>query len=136
MKPPKITVIMADQSLEYRKALNVLLKYEGIKVIGEAGSASELLNLLKSEVPDVLIYDELSYSENFSIVAKSLFAIAPDLKILILSLDNSDGYINDYIKNGVFGFCDKNMKNYDDLTEAIKLVSSGKKYFPVLNSTL
>ena len=130
MGSPKITAIIADQSQIFRTALSEFLLFESIKVIGEAGNTRELIEVLQQKVPDILIYDEFSYNENFKFTAESLFAVAPGIKILVLSLDNSDACVNFYIEQGASGFCDKNMKNYDELVQAIKLVCSGKKFFP------
>ena len=130
MRAPKIKVIIADQSQVFRTALAEFLTQNKIEVIGEAGNNKDLLKLLQHQFPDVLIYDEFSYDTRFKEVAKHLFATAPGLKILFVSLDNSDAQINFYHEQGAYGYCDKIMADYNHLIKALKSVSSGKKFFP------
>ncbi|MCC6370740.1 MAG: response regulator transcription factor [Bacteroidia bacterium] len=122
----RLTTIVADNNRYYSRALTEFLSANKIDVIAQAETKDQILSALASETPDVLIYDYLSYSERFENTMSLLLNAVPDLKVLVVSLDNSEGDVKLYLSCGAKGFCDKNIKDYQDLVNAIKKVSSGE----------
>jgi DNA-binding NarL/FixJ family response regulator len=52
-----VRVVLADDSVLLRAGVAELLRLEGFEVVGEAGDAEELLALVRSERPDVVVVD-------------------------------------------------------------------------------
>ena len=52
-----VRIVLADDTVLLRAGLAELLRIEGFDVVGEAGDAPELLELVRAELPDVAVVD-------------------------------------------------------------------------------
>jgi DNA-binding NarL/FixJ family response regulator len=57
MEPNTIRIALADDDVLLREGLARLLEGSGFEVVGQAGDASELLELVRASTPDVVIVD-------------------------------------------------------------------------------
>jgi DNA-binding NarL/FixJ family response regulator len=57
MEPQTIRIALADDDVLLREGLARLLEGSGFEVVGQAGDASELLELVRASRPDVVIVD-------------------------------------------------------------------------------
>ena len=57
MEPPTIRIALADDDVLLREGLARLLEGSGFDVVGQAGDAPELLELVRAQTPDVVIVD-------------------------------------------------------------------------------
>lgn len=57
MEPHSIRIALADDDVLLREGLARLLDGSGFEVVGQAGDASELLELVRASTPDVVIVD-------------------------------------------------------------------------------
>ena len=57
MEPPTIRIALADDDVLLREGLARLLEGSGFDVVGQAGDAPELLELVRAQNPDVVIVD-------------------------------------------------------------------------------
>jgi DNA-binding NarL/FixJ family response regulator len=57
MEPHTIRIALADDDVLLREGLTRLLEGSGFVVVGQAGDADELLELVRSQTPDVVIVD-------------------------------------------------------------------------------
>jgi DNA-binding NarL/FixJ family response regulator len=57
MEPPRIRIALADDDVLLREGLARLLEGSGFDVVGQAGDAPELLELVRAQTPDVVIVD-------------------------------------------------------------------------------
>jgi DNA-binding NarL/FixJ family response regulator len=57
MEPPTIRIALADDDVLLREGLVRLLEGSGFDVVGQAGDAPELLELVRAQTPDVVIVD-------------------------------------------------------------------------------
>jgi serine/threonine-protein kinase len=55
--PAAIRVVLADDSVLLREGIAVLLEQAGLEVVGQAGTATELLDLIESTLPNIAIVD-------------------------------------------------------------------------------
>ncbi len=80
-------VLLADDRLEVRSALGLLLENElGFTVVGEAASATALLSRVESAQPDVVLLDwELPGLPGTKLV-EALRSRRPSLTIVVLSV--------------------------------------------------
>ena len=83
-------ILIADPDTASRKALALLLTRKlGVEIILEATEADSLSALIKATAPDVLLLDDCLPGLNHPETCQLLRATFPDLKIALLSLDES-----------------------------------------------
>ncbi len=100
-----IRVMIADDQGIVRDGLNMILSlYEEINVIAEAANGEELLALLQSQVPDVILMDIRMPVMNGFDATKIVKHQYPGVKVIILTTFNEDEYIFSGLKNGADGY--------------------------------
>lgn len=124
-----IKVILVDDHRIVRDGIRMLIEdMEGIAVISEAGSAREMLAILKDKTPDVAIID-ISMPDMSGIeLTEHLKEHNPGIRVLILSMYTSEDFIFNSIKAGASGYLPKNTTK-NELQEAIRSIASGNEYF-------
>lgn len=133
-----IRLLIADDHVVVRQALCETLKSKkNYEIIGQAGNGEELLDLLKSENPDVIIMD-LSMPKVDGITA--LNQLRNDLNnkvpVLILTADEAEHRVKAALKAGATGYVPKNAA-IEELEFAIESLIDGKTYLsPSITSTL
>ena len=83
-----VRVVLADDSLLFREGLARLLDVEGLLVVGQAGNSEELLQLVESTLPDVVVTDIRMPPTNTNeglVAARKVRADHPDIGVLLLS---------------------------------------------------
>lgn len=125
----KITLILVDDHQLVRDGIKALLHgTDDIEIIGEASCGKELFELLNTLKPDLLIMD-ISLPEISGIeITRTLGRDFPGIKILMLSMYNSEDFILNSIKAGAKGYLPKNTSR-NELLEAIYAIHSGEDFF-------
>ncbi len=125
----EIKIALVDDHQIVRDGIKSLLSGEtGIKIIGEANSAYELFELLKTIVPDIVLLDISLPTMSGIEVSKVLSKDYPEIKILMLSMYTSEDFIFNALKSGIQGYLPKNTTR-DELVVAIKEIYQGNEYF-------
>jgi DNA-binding NarL/FixJ family response regulator len=128
----KIDLVITDDHKLFRKGLNSLLSdFEFIGNVYEASNGLELLELLQSadSIPDIILLD-LQMPEMDGIEAnKELRKLYPDIKVIILTMEDDAQLMLHLIKQGVNGYLMKDA-DPDELGTAIKKVIEKDFYFP------
>jgi len=125
----KIKIILIDDHQIVRDGIKSLLSdNDNIEIIGEAKDAYELFELLKSQLPDVVLLDISLPTMSGIEVSKILSADFPQIKILMLSMYTSEDFIFNALKSGIHGYLPKNTTQ-KELLEAINSVYNGHEYF-------
>ncbi len=125
----EIKIILVDDHQIVRDGIKALLADSlNIKVIGEVKSAYELFDLLKTQIPDIVLLDVSLPTMSGIEVSKILSSHFPKIKKLMLSMYTSEDFIFNAIKSGVNGYLPKNITR-DELLQAINEVSDGREYF-------
>ena len=122
-------IILVDDHMLVRDGIKALLSDNSdICILGEASNGKELLNMLKSSKPHMLLLDislpDYSGIELCEIIRNEY----PEINVLFLSMYTSEDYIFNSIKAGAKGYLPKNISRAELLT-AIARVSEGKEYF-------
>ncbi len=127
MKSKKRVVIAEDHQL-FREGLKALLLANGdLEVVAEAQDGLEAIRCVRKHLPDLLLLD-LSMPRLSGIsVVKDLRTQYPDMKILVLTIHESDQYVLETFKAGVNGYCIKDASR-EELLMAIESVISGKTF--------
>jgi DNA-binding NarL/FixJ family response regulator len=124
-----IKLIIADDHRMFRESIRKLLVVEKIAdVIGEASNGKELLSLLETNHPEMVLMD-ISMPEMDGIEAtKKALEKYPELKILTLSSFGDEKYYFNMIEAGAKGFILKNA-SMAELQNAIVEVANGGSWF-------
>jgi len=125
----KMKIAIVDDHKILRNGLKILLQsMENTEVVIEASNGKEFIEQLQQTVPDLVIIDinmpVMSGDEAVRIARKML----PDLKFIVLSMNNEAQYFKEMNDLGVDGYIIKE-SDYDELEHAIETVMKGGKYF-------
>ena len=130
MNPPAktIKVILADDHTLVRAGIRALLeKLPAVNVIGEASDGREVLSLLKTQRPDVVVMDIAMPGLNGLEAAERMTRDFPGVRIIILSMHNNEEYVVRALKAGVAGYLLKKAATAE-LETALNEVVRGKIY--------
>jgi two-component system nitrate/nitrite response regulator NarL len=121
----KIRVMLADDHGILREGVrSILQRDEELEVVDEAGERNEVVEIVATAKPDVLVLDlvmpGLEGLEVFRLVREQ----SPETKILVFSGYMSDELIVQCLQAGAKGYLAKTAKS-SDLVGAIKVVNSG-----------
>lgn len=115
---PKINLLLVDDHKLFRKAMVRLLKtFSKIGEVWEADNGKECIDMMKYPV-DVLLLDLEMPRMNGAEVAEYLIPRYPDLKIIVLTMHDSEKYILHMLEMGVHSFLLKNT-DPEELEKAI-----------------
>ena len=123
-----VNVLLADDHPIVRQGLRNLLASEpDFKVIGEASDGLKAIELVNELRPDVLVVDLMMPALNGLEVIRRAKHDLPDLRIIVLSMQNADAYIVDSFKLGASGYVLKDT-GPAELIQAIRDVVAGQRY--------
>jgi len=130
----KIKIILADDHRIFRDGIKSLLSdNDFINIIGEASSGDELLSMLKTQNPDVVIVDITMPGLSGIEVTKQISILFPDIKIMILSMHTDEEFVINSVKAGANGYLPKDTSK-EELLDAIKIIFEGGEYYSKLVS--
>jgi len=126
MKP--FTIIIADDHIMMRDGIKHLIeKVEGLTVIAEAGDGHSLLNLLKKDVPDLVIMDISMPGLQGIEATQEIHFLYPETRVLILSMHKKADFISRALTAGACGYLIKEDSG-EELIQAIEQIRKGKTY--------
>jgi DNA-binding NarL/FixJ family response regulator len=125
----KIKIILVDDHQLVRDGIKALLSgTSDIEIIGEASDGKELFQQLATLKPDLLIMD-ISLPDISGIeITKKICQDFPGIKVMMLSMYNSEDFILNSIKAGAKGYLPKNTSR-NELLEAIYAIQSGEDFY-------
>ncbi|HPM28810.1 MAG TPA: response regulator transcription factor [Chryseolinea sp.] len=122
------SVYIADDHTLFRKAMvNLIRTFEKVKQIKDAENGKELLNLIKHEPPHVAIIDLQMPIMDGTEASEQILQKYPDVKIIILTMHDSEKYILHMMEMGVHAFLLKNTEP-EELEKAIYSVAEKDFY--------
>lgn len=120
-----IRVFLLDDHEVVREGLRALLESTGtIEVVGEAGTAAEAIARIPALHPDVAVLDARLPDGSGIEVCRSVRAVDPSIRALILTSYDDDEALFAAIMAGAAGYVLKDVKGLD-LVAAIKQVADG-----------
>lgn len=124
-----IRVVLADDHVFVRDGIKSLLENESnIIVVGEATDGQEALTVVATEKPDLLIVDiRMPQYTGIEVVEKIRQENNP-VKIVVLSMHESEEYVLQSIKAGADGYLLKGASK-EEFLKALHTVANGGKYF-------
>ncbi|HSU51605.1 MAG TPA: response regulator transcription factor [Segetibacter sp.] len=124
----KIKVLVTDDHALFRAGVKASLShYPDIEFIGEAENGMQLLNLVKSLHPDVILLDiQMPIMDGIATLPE-VKKILPDARIIMLTMNDDIGMISKLMEIGANSYLIKNSDS-ETIYEAIKTVFA-KEYF-------
>ena len=124
----KIRVFMADDHLILREGIRLLLeKVSDIEMVGEAGDGEEAVAKVEQLVPDVVLMDITMPGLNGLEATQQIKQKNPEIRVLILTMHETDQYLSGMLKAGASGYVVKTTTT-SDLISAIRAVHQGDVY--------
>jgi DNA-binding NarL/FixJ family response regulator len=126
-----IRVVLADDSVLLREGIASLLERKGFEIVGQAGTAEDLLLKVRSYKPDVAIVDikmPPTQTDEGLRAAKEIRETYPDTAVLVLSQYVEQGYALELLQEsaeGVGYLLKDRVYDLADFVAAVKRVAEG-----------
>jgi two-component system response regulator NreC len=108
---------------------SILSDCEGVTVEAEAASGEQTLAILESVKADIVLLDIIMPGIGGVETARRIRRDYPDVKILVISSENSEDALRQLVEIGINGFISKQQSGDTELVEAIRNISCGLEYF-------
>jgi DNA-binding NarL/FixJ family response regulator len=124
-----LNILLAEDHNIVRNGIRMLLESDQeIAIVGEAVNGKEVLDIVKT-LPEIdIILTDINMPEIDGItLIKMAKGINPQLKLVMLSMHDSEKYVIQAFAEGAEGYMLKNV-NADELIFALKYIRGGGKY--------
>jgi len=108
MKPYRI-LLVDDHALFRKGVASLLASRDNFIVVGEAENGSEAIEKARELQPDVVLMDVHMPECDGPTAVHEILREQPDIKIVMLTIDETDETLFDAIKNGAQGYLMKSM---------------------------
>ena len=128
MANKKTKVIIVEDHKLFREGLKSILSDKaGLEVVGEAGDGLEAIRTVKKCQPDIILLDLSMPKMNGISVMREIKSQFPEIKIMALTIHESDQYVLEAFEAGADGYCLKDAGR-NELMVAVDSVLQGKRY--------
>ena len=126
----KVRVLVADDHPVVRQGIMANVKPQGdMTVVAEAGDGVEALELIKEQLPDVVMLDLRMPRMDGLDVLKEVNKSRLPCKVIIMTTFDSEEDVQRAIKAGARGYLLKD-STQEEILDAIRRVSLGETYLP------
>jgi len=134
-KTPPYKILLADDHPMFREGVKRIIDdVPKLKVVGEVGDGTEVLQVMEKSLPDMVILDLTMPGLHGSEVTKEIKRLYPQVKVLILTMHKSKEHLSRVIMAGADGYLLKE-NAFGDLISAIETIRQGGSYISSLLST-
>jgi two-component system response regulator NreC len=132
-----IRVLIVDDHSVVRAGVRLLLESEDdMEPVGEAANAREALEMVGRLTPDVVLMDVGLPGATGVDAAAEIRHLLPEVRILMLSMQDDPSYVRQAFANGAVGYVLKEAADAE-LVTAVRRVASGERYVhPTLGAKL
>jgi DNA-binding NarL/FixJ family response regulator len=124
-----IRVVLADDHDLVRSGIKALLSMvEGVEVIAEAHDGSELVGLVESLMPDVVMTDISMPGMDGITAISEIHSKHPEVRLLVLSMYDTVDFVKRAVANGACGYLMKDAPPFE-LEQALRSVMATGSYF-------
>ena len=128
MVPLKTRILLADDHTVVRQGLRFILDAEpDLEVVAEASNGTEAVSRALRDDIDLAILDIAMPVTTGLQAARELSRRRPDLKMLILSMHDDEGYLYEALRAGTAGYVLKSVADRD-LVEACRAAMRGEPF--------
>lgn len=124
----RIDVILVDDHVIVRQGLkHVLSQTEDIQVVGEAGTSTQALELLKMQDCHVVVIDIALPDQSGLVLLQSIKKQWPHIRAIMLSSYSENDFAAAALRDGANGYLMKTAAG-DELAAAIRVAAAGGMY--------
>jgi len=122
----RIKVMIVDDHPIVRDGLkNMLLAFDDLELVGEAGDGGEVLARCRQNPPDVILMDVFMPNMDGIAATRLILGQYPQMKVIMLTSSVEDSLVLDALQAGAAGFLLKNAA-INTLAAAIRSVHAGQ----------
>jgi DNA-binding NarL/FixJ family response regulator len=130
----KRTIVIADDHKIFREGIiRIINEIENYQLKGEAANGSELLDLLESVQPDIILLDIEMPVMNGAETLEKILKMHPQQKVVMLSMYYSPVLVCYFFMKGARGYLSKDSSS-DELFGAIEVVLENGYYMDTILS--
>jgi DNA-binding NarL/FixJ family response regulator len=135
--PQHVRVVLADDHELVRSGIKALLSMvEGVEVIAEASDGSELVALVDSLMPDLVMTDISMPGMDGITAISEIHRRHPQVKLLVLSMYDTVDFVKRAVASGACGYLMKDAPPFE-LEQAVRSVmATGSYYSPSIAQRL
>jgi two-component system response regulator NreC len=123
-----IRILVADDHALVRRSLRLLLAGEDdVEVVAEACDIATVLRHIHGHAPHVLVLDLQTPGGSSIEAIRRLHELAPNLAIVVLTMEQSPAFAQRALESGAVGFVLKDRAD-TDLPAAVRRVARGEEY--------
>jgi DNA-binding NarL/FixJ family response regulator len=123
-----IRVLVTDDHAVLRTGIAALIEREDdMTVVGEASTADQAVVKARALQPEVILLDVVMPRKSGYDVLPELAAVAPDARVVMLSMQTNPSAIRQALTTGAAGYVSKHASE-SDLMDAIRRVAGGSRY--------
>jgi two-component system, NarL family, nitrate/nitrite response regulator NarL len=127
--PTPIQIVLADDHDLVRSGIKALLStVDGVHVIAEARNGLELLQILESVKPDVVMTDISMPGMDGITAISEIHNRFPAVKVIVLSMYDTVDFVKRAVANGACGYLMKDAPPFE-LEQALRSVMATGSYF-------
>jgi DNA-binding NarL/FixJ family response regulator len=130
-------VLVVDDHAVVRKGLRLVLDVEDdLEPVGEAGNARDAIFQARALKPDVILLDVVMPERSGLDVLPQLLHEHPDVKVLILSMQDDPQYVRQAFAAGASGYVLKEAADTEVVTAIREVAAGGRYVHPELGARL
>ena len=126
----KIRLLIADDQVLFAESLQYVLRAtsEGIELVGIATDGEMAIDMAESKRPDIILMDVRMPRMDGVEATKLIHRSHPEIRIVMLTTFDDDGYVHFAVKHGAVGYLLKNMTP-EDLVLSLQAAMRGTTLF-------
>lgn len=125
----RLRILVADDHEVVRRGVRALLESQpGWEVSGEACDGREAVEKARSLRPDILVLDVSMPGMNGLEVTREVVAALPEVRVLILTMHESQHFLNEALDAGAHGYLLKSDAGRD-LVTAVETLRARRLFF-------
>jgi DNA-binding NarL/FixJ family response regulator len=129
------SIVLADDHVMFRQGVRrIIEETPGLEVVGEANDGLELLRLLKTQEPELVLLDISMPLLRGLEATREIKQLYPRVKIILLTMHRTREFLHQALEAGAEGFLLKEGTDFE-LLRAIQTVRGGGKFISPLLST-
>jgi DNA-binding NarL/FixJ family response regulator len=127
--PYPVRVVLADDHELVRSGIKALLSMiDGVEVIAEAADGRELVHLVDSMLPDLVLTDISMPGMDGITAISEIHSRHPELRVLVLSMYDTVDFVKRAVASGACGYLMKDAPPFE-LEQAVRSVMTMGNYF-------
>jgi len=125
----KVIIVEDDELQRSSFVMAIEVRHPDLCVVGEAETGAELFALLAHVAPDIILLDIKLPDMSGVDIAHRLKRERPEIKILVISMENDPSTVQAMIDAGIDGFLSKRENVLNNFAGAVRSIMDGLEYF-------